>query len=119
MTEREASTMLWPTYALRAWLTALLGQIERARAEIDARVEDHEKEIARLRAQMQRSGPIITSLSAAIESVDNVLRRTRDTYIEGESGQSHREEREHSQEPMGPVEPLPNQPNHPSEHGTT
>ena len=97
ITEREASTMLLPTYALRAWLTALLGQLERARSDIDARVEYHEKEIARLQAQMQRSNTVITALNEAIGSVDNVLRRTRDTDVKSESGQSRTEAQEQAQ----------------------
>jgi chromosome segregation ATPase len=92
MTAPNAS-MLWPTYALRAWLTALLGQVERSRAEIDTRVEYHEKEIAHLQAQKQRSGPVIESLREAIGSVDDVLRRTRDTEIESERSRSEARER--------------------------
>jgi hypothetical protein len=98
MTEREASKH-WPTYALRAWMTALLGQLGRADAELNARVESHEKEIARLRAQMQRSSTVITALREAIGSVDNVLRSTLDTDAESDGGQSAGEARERSQEP--------------------
>jgi septal ring factor EnvC (AmiA/AmiB activator) len=99
MSKDEDLKMLLPTYALRAWLTALLGATERAREELNSRVESHEKEIARLRAQMQRSGTVITSLRAAIESVDNVLRRTRDVDVKRESPRTHSETQEQSQSP--------------------
>src|SRR4051812_13532284 len=79
MADPNVQNMLWPTYALRAWLTALLGQMERASDDVDTRVEAHEKEIARLRAQKQRSAVVITSLREALGSVDTVLRRTRDS----------------------------------------
>jgi C4-type Zn-finger protein len=91
--------MLWPTYALRAWLTALLGLMERAKAELDTRIEYHEKEIGRLRAQIERSGTVITSLQEAIKSVDNVLRRTRDQQAKSEVERSTSETRELSKEP--------------------
>lgn len=98
MTQHEASK-LWPTYALRAWLTAMLGQLERADAELNARVEYHEKEIARLRTQMQRSSTVIMALQEAIGSVDNVLRRTRDTDVKSDGGQGTAEAKEPSQGP--------------------
>jgi septal ring factor EnvC (AmiA/AmiB activator) len=78
MVEQQASQTLLPTYALRAWLTALVGQMERASSDLEAQVEVHEKEIARLRAQMHRSTIAVTALHEAIKAVDNVLRRTRD-----------------------------------------
>ena len=113
MPEREAPTVQWPTYALRAWLTAVLGQLERAGEDLDARVEDHEKEITRLRAQRERSATVITSLREAVGSVDETLRRTRDTPEEpesrqSESRQSRREARERSQEAkQEPEKPSP------------
>jgi len=97
--DEEDLKMLSPTFALRAWLAALLGATERAREELNSRVESHEKEIARLRAQMQRSGTVITSLRAAIGSVDNVLRRTRDVDVKSDSPRTHSEPQEQLQEP--------------------
>src|SRR5262245_771807 len=91
MSKDDDWKMLLPTYALRAWLTALLGATERAREEVNSRVESHEKEIARLRAQMQRGSTVITSLRAAIGSVDDVLRRTRDVDVKSESPRTHSE----------------------------
>jgi hypothetical protein len=79
MTEREAATKLWPTYALRVWMTTLLRYTERASDDLDARIEFHEKEIARLRAQKERCSIVITAIGEAIGSVDKVLRRIRDT----------------------------------------
>ena len=81
----------WPTYALRAWMAALLGQMERARDALDTRVETQEKELARLRAQKERSNVVITSLHEALASVDNVLRRTRDTDVQREQEQARRQ----------------------------
>jgi chromosome segregation ATPase len=78
MTEQNAATTHWPTYALRAWMTTLLGQMERARDELDNRIELQEKELTRLRAQKERSGTVITSLRESVGAVDNVLRRARD-----------------------------------------
>jgi septal ring factor EnvC (AmiA/AmiB activator) len=98
MSVHEDSTKHWPTYALRAWLTALLGQMERARTELDVRLEHHEKEIARLRAQIQRSDTVLTALREAVGSVDNVLRRTRDSDAESEKGQARNEAREKLEE---------------------
>lgn len=79
MDERNETSMLWPTYALRAWLTTLIGSMERAKDDIEKRVAAYEKEIARLRGQHERSSIVITSLREAIGAVDSVLRRSRDT----------------------------------------
>lgn len=81
MTEPKDATMLWPTYALRAWMTALLGQMERAKDELETRAEAYEKELARLRGQKERSAIVITSLREALGAVDGVLRRTRDAEV--------------------------------------
>jgi hypothetical protein len=98
MSEREASKMLWPTYALRAWLSALLDATERARDAVDTQTEYHEKEIARLRAQKERSGPVIASLREAIQAVDGVLRRVRDTDPPKESERPEARERHEKEE---------------------
>jgi hypothetical protein len=76
-----AAASLWPTYALRAWLSALLLQTQQAEAEIQQRIEGHEREIDRLRVQIKRSAPVITSLGDAIGKVDEVLRRKLDTEL--------------------------------------
>ena len=88
MAEQQATQTLLPTYALRAWLTALVGQMEHASADLESQVESHEKEIARLRAQMHRSTIVVTALHEAINAVDGVLRRTRDTAVASERGSS-------------------------------
>jgi hypothetical protein len=88
--------MLWPTYALRAWMTALLGQMERARDDLDARIEAQEKEIARLRAQKERSNIVITSLREALGSVDHVLRRTRDSETQPEQERARKQDHKHA-----------------------
>jgi len=98
MTEREASKMLWPTYGLRAWLTALLDATRRAADGLDPQIEYHEKEIARLRAQKERSGPVIASLREALAAVDNVLRRTRDAEEQKEKERVEAREAHEKQE---------------------
>lgn len=98
MNEREAASMLWPSYALRAWLTAMLGALERADSELDARIESHEKEIVRLRSQKQRSETVVLSLREALTSVDNVLRQTRDKELSRESRRSRSEVQKNSEE---------------------
>ena len=107
MTEPSAPTMLWPTYALRAWLTALLGQLERAGADIDARLEDHENAMKRLRAQKERSAIVINSLREAIGGVDTVLRETRDAAARTESERPRTEPREQieAKKTTGPEKP--------------
>ncbi len=72
---------LWPTYALRAWLTALLAQTQHGVEELDTRRAGFELEIARLRSQRERSEKVIHSLQQAVERVDIVLRRARDTTV--------------------------------------
>jgi hypothetical protein len=84
--------MLWPTYALRAWMTALLGQMERTRDDLGARVEAHEKELARLRAQKERSSIVITALREALGSVDHVLRRMRDAGTQTDQERARRQD---------------------------
>jgi hypothetical protein len=72
---------LWPTYALRAWLAALLAQTRRVSQRLESRIGLHERMIARLREQLERSGTVIHSLEEALVLVDNVLRRHRDSEI--------------------------------------
>jgi site-specific recombinase len=76
----KAHTMasLYPTYALRAWLTALQLQTQRAQSEIQASIQSHESEIARLRQQFDHAGGVVKSLEHAIERVDATLQRRRD-----------------------------------------
>ncbi|HTZ78412.1 MAG TPA: hypothetical protein VMC10_10905 [Stellaceae bacterium] len=92
--EAAAAGSLWPTYALRAWLGALLVQTHQAEAETHRLIETHEREIDRLRAQIKRSGPVIKSLNDAIGMVDEVLKRKRDTEPGSErSGAAQRGEK--------------------------
>jgi septal ring factor EnvC (AmiA/AmiB activator) len=107
MAQGEPPTTHWPTYALRAWLTALLGQMERAGGDLEKRVEYHEQEIARLRAQMHRSSTVVTALREAIASVDDVLRRTRDSEAEQRRGESRGRSSESSAELAGEPEKTP------------
>jgi hypothetical protein len=98
MNERETPAAAWPTYALRAWLTALLGQTQRNRIEVDARIEHNEKEIVRLRKQKERSAVVIESLRESIAIVDSVLRRTRDVNIPEKETEGAREMDPHHKE---------------------
>ena len=78
MNERDKPAVLWPTYALRAWLSALVSETHRSQLEVDARIELFEKEIARLHKQKERSKKVMESLRESIGIVDDVLRRVRD-----------------------------------------
>jgi hypothetical protein len=88
-----APSSLYPTYALRAWLTALLAQTQKAQSEARETIRIREAEIARLREQIDRSGDVVKSLQDALERVDNVLRHKRDVQINREiEARSHVEE---------------------------
>jgi hypothetical protein len=102
MAERDEAK-LWPTYALRAWLAALLGQLERAGADLDDRVDYHTKEIAHLRARKERSVTVITSLREAIGGVDNVLREERDTPSVKDRPKREADSEENAAKPRQPV----------------
>ena len=69
---------LYPTYALRAWLTALLAQTQKAQTEMQAGILTREAEIEHLRRQIDNSAGVVKSLESAIERVDDALRRQRD-----------------------------------------
>jgi hypothetical protein len=90
---------LWPTYALRAWLTALLAQTQHGVEDLDSRRKGFELEIARLRNQRERSEKVIASLQQAVERVDAVLRRARDTSVV--FGDDTREREESGRKPGG------------------
>lgn len=70
---------IWPTYALRAWLTALQAQTRRAQEDLQSRIDSHEKEIARLRRQHERAATVLNSLQGTIDQVDGRLRQVRDS----------------------------------------
>jgi hypothetical protein len=85
MNVRENPAALWPTYAMRAWLAALVAETRRSQLELDARIEHFEKEVARLQKQKERSRKVVESLNESIGIVDNVLRRVRDTEVDEHS----------------------------------
>lgn len=89
MSERDNPAVLWPTYALRAWLSALVSEIRRSQLEVDARIEHCEKEIGRLQKQKERSTKVVESLRESIGMVDNVLRRVRDTEVDERDREEH------------------------------
>jgi hypothetical protein len=71
----------WPTYALRSWLTALLTQTLQIETQMKYRIEDLETEAMRLRAQLDRTVPVIEALKQSILKIDDVLRRQRDANL--------------------------------------
>jgi chromosome segregation ATPase len=77
----KIESAIWPTYALRAWVGALLAQTRRAREDLEARIEAAEKEVARLRRQHERADTVIESLQGTIEQVDARLSRIRDINL--------------------------------------
>lgn len=81
MSESDASKAIWPSYALRAWLGALLTQTHRAQTELESRINTTEKELARLRRQHERAGSVIQSLQGATGKVDARLRQILDTEV--------------------------------------
>jgi hypothetical protein len=79
MRDTDVERTIWPTYALRAWLGALVAHVRRSRHDLEARIDAAEKEVARLRRQHERAGSVIESLEDSIGRVDARLRQTRDT----------------------------------------
>ena len=79
--EVHATEQLWPSYALRAWLGALLSQIRRVHAGVEKRIDLHERIIARLREKLERSHSVIRALEESLERVDGALRNVRDSEI--------------------------------------
>jgi hypothetical protein len=78
MSQQEQLKGVWPTYALRAWLTSLVAQVRSSRSEAVAQIEHHEVEIARLRRQLERSDEVLLQLDEVTGLVDDRLRRVRD-----------------------------------------
>jgi len=105
MSEPDTERTIWPTYAMRAWLGALVAYVRRSRHDLEARIDAAEKEVARLRRYHERAGTVIESLEDALGRVDARLRQTRDTgparSFESHGG-SARGEAEHTQE-SGPA----------------
>jgi hypothetical protein len=79
MSDIDAERTIWPTYALRAWLGALVAHVRRSRQDLEARIESTEKEAARLHRQHERAGSVIESLEDSIKRVDARLSQARDT----------------------------------------
>jgi septal ring factor EnvC (AmiA/AmiB activator) len=68
-------------YALRAWAAWLQSQISKAQPELERQIDEHQREIARLRGTMERSGSVLESLQTTIEQLDETLRNVHDTDI--------------------------------------
>jgi hypothetical protein len=68
-------------YALRAWIMWLQSQISQAQPELQRQIGEHQREIARLRASIERSSSVLTSLRATIAQLDDMLRGVQDTDI--------------------------------------
>ena len=82
---------LWPTFAFRAWLAALLAHTRRVEERLHARIGLHERMVARLREKIERSRAVADSLGKALGTVDDVLRHVRDDEILAEHrGEEHR-----------------------------
>lgn len=96
---------IWPTYALRAWLTSLQAQTRRGQEDVEARIDSHEKEIARLRRQHARADEVLRSLQETIERVDARLRQVRDSDAFAKSASAempaHKPEHENREEESG------------------
>jgi hypothetical protein len=94
-TETEIESAIWPSYALRAWVGALLAQTHRAREDLEARIDAAEKELKRLRRQHERAGTVIESLQRGIERIDARLSRTRDFGLTASAGKRDEAPQEH------------------------
>jgi hypothetical protein len=103
MSDHDAGK-LWPTFALRAWLAALLAQTRRVGKRLETRIGLLERMIARLREKVERSHTVARSLEEALGVVDNVLRRVRDSEILEEHQRASEESREASPEDKKPTE---------------
>lgn len=68
-------------YALRAWTTWLQSQISDAQPELERQIGEHQREIAQLRTNMERSRLVLKSLQMTIEQIDEILRKVHDTDI--------------------------------------
>jgi septal ring factor EnvC (AmiA/AmiB activator) len=68
-------------YALRAWTTWLQSQISDAQPELERQIGEHQREIAQLRATMDRSRLVLKSLQMSIDQIDEILRKVQDTDI--------------------------------------
>jgi hypothetical protein len=103
----EHAGKLWPTFALRAWLAALLTQTRRVAERMEKRIGMHEQVIARLKERVGRAHQVIRSLEESLGAVDNALRRVRDAEILQEQhrpGEAAGPPREHGVEEAKPAE---------------
>ncbi len=103
MSDHDAANM-WPTFALRAWLAALLAQTRRVSERLEKQIGLHERMIARLREKIERSHTVVRSLEEALGTVDNVLRRVRDSEMLGEHHRPGEGAREGGPEGKKPTE---------------
>jgi hypothetical protein len=118
MSEPEIESAMWPSYALRAWVGALLAQTRRAREDLEARIDAAEKEVARLRRQHERAGSVIESLQGTIQEIDARLSRIRDIDLPASAGKREEAALGHDTERGGPEgiqpEPSSKEPNGPA-----
>lgn len=68
-------------YALRAWTIWLQSQIAQAQPELQRQIGEHQREIARLRAAVERSTSVLESLRTTIDQLDEILHNVQDTDI--------------------------------------
>ena len=81
MAAKPSDLEIVQVYALRAWTTWLHSQISDAQPDLERQVGEHQREIAQLRATMERSRLVLKSLETTIEQVDEILRNVHDTDI--------------------------------------
>jgi septal ring factor EnvC (AmiA/AmiB activator) len=68
-------------YGLRAWAAWLQSEISKAQPQLARQIDEHQREIARLRGTIERSSSVLKSLQATVEQLDEVLRNVHDTDI--------------------------------------
>jgi hypothetical protein len=81
-------------YALRAWISSLQFQIEKAQPDLERQIDVHQKEIARLRMQIERSSSVLKSLKTTVEQLDERLRHVHDVDILNVEGQLNSDAKE-------------------------
>jgi septal ring factor EnvC (AmiA/AmiB activator) len=80
--------MIGQAFAMRVLTTWLHAQISEAQPELERQIGEHQREIARLQATMERSRSVLTSLQMTIEQLDDTMRNAI-SQARRDSGVSH------------------------------
>jgi len=80
--------MIGQAFAMRVFMSWLRAQISQAQPDLERQIGEHQREIARLQASMERSRSVLTSLQTTIERLDDTLRNAV-SQARGDSGVSH------------------------------